>query len=82
MPLTRHALDELLDTLQEQLGQRLAAGGGGAELAAWFDRCVEVIAGFAGPADYGHVHARLAACIADRRESKATATGVAATHQT
>ena len=70
MPLTRHALDELLDTLQEQLGQRLAGGEGGEELAAWFERCVEVIAGFAGPADHGHVHARLAACIADRRAKR------------
>lgn len=64
MPLTRHALDELLDTLQEQLTQRLANGEGGAELAAWFHRCVEVIAGFAGPADHGYVRARLAACLA------------------
>lgn len=62
MPLTRHALDELLDTLQEHLAQRLADGEGGAELNAWFDRCVEVIAGFAGPADRLHVQARLAAC--------------------
>lgn len=66
MPLTRNALDELLDTLQEQLTQRLADGEGGAELAAWFDRCVEVIAGFAGPADHGYVQARLAACVATR----------------
>lgn len=64
MPLTRQALDELLDTLEEHLGERLADGEGGEQLAAWLDRCVEVIAGFAGPADRVHVHGRLAACLA------------------
>lgn len=64
MPLTRQALDELLDTLQEHLAERLADGEGGAELEAWLDRCVEVIAGFAGPGDSVHVQLRLAACLA------------------
>ena len=70
MPLTRDALDQLLDTLQEQLAQRLACAGrdaGGpqshAELAAWLERCAEVIRGFAGEADRAHVEARLGACL-------------------
>ncbi|NUS38513.1 MAG: hypothetical protein HOQ02_05765 [Lysobacter sp.] len=64
MPLTRNALDELLDTLQEQLAQRLANGEGRTELAVWFERCVQVIAGFAGPADHGYVRMRVVACRA------------------
>ena len=64
MPLTRNALDELLDTLQEELALRLAHGEGGEALAGWLDRCAEVIVGFAGPGDRAWVQARLQACLA------------------
>jgi hypothetical protein len=63
MPLSRDALDQLLDAMQEQLAQRIARGCDGlVERTAWFERCVEVIRGFAGAEDRAHVEARLDAC--------------------
>jgi hypothetical protein len=68
MPLTRSALDELLDTLHERLAQRLACDcGDPAELAKWLDRCAEVIRGFASAGDRDYVEARLPACLPEVR---------------
>jgi hypothetical protein len=68
MPLTRSALDELLDTLHERLAQRLACDSGDpVELATWLDRCAEVIRGFASAGDRDYVEARLRACLPEVR---------------
>lgn len=67
MPLTRTALDELLDSLHEELAQRRARDAAGAELDAWLDRCAEVILGFACEEDRAWVQARLEACFGRSR---------------
>ena len=65
MPLARDALDQLIEALHEQLVQRLASERDDPhEHAAWRDRCVEVIRGFADIADRAYVDARLDACPA------------------
>jgi hypothetical protein len=69
MPLTRSTLDELLETLQERLAQRLACDcDDPAGLTAWLDRCAEVIRGFASAGDRDYVEARLRACLPEVRK--------------
>ena len=69
MPLTRSALDELLETLGERLAQRLAGDcGDQVELATWLDRCAEVIRGFASAGDRDYVETRLRACLPEMRK--------------
>jgi hypothetical protein len=69
MPLTRSALDELLDTLQERLAQRLTCDcGDPTELAPWLERCAEVIRGFASAGDRDYVEARLRALLPEVRK--------------
>jgi hypothetical protein len=61
MTLTRNALDELLDTLLEQLAQRLAGRHlDPLDLALWLERRIEVIRGFAAPDDRDYLEERLA----------------------
>jgi hypothetical protein len=59
MTLTRTALDELLDTLMEQLIGRLATDHDPLDIALWLERRVEVIRGFASPEDRGYLEGRL-----------------------
>lgn len=60
MTLTRKALDELLDTLMEQLVGRLATRRDDPlDLALWLERRVEVIRGFAAPDDRHYLETRL-----------------------
>jgi len=64
MTLTRNALDELLDTLLEQLTQHLTGPHfDPLDLALWLERRVEVIRGFAAPEDRDHLEGRLAAYL-------------------
>jgi hypothetical protein len=71
MPLTRSALDELLDTLRERLAQRLACHcGDQTDLGPWLDRCAEVIRGFASAGDRDYVEARLRACLSEMRKDE------------
>lgn len=60
MTLTRAALDELLDTLIEQLAEHLVTVRDPLELAIWLERRVEVIRGFAAFEDRDYLEARLA----------------------
>jgi hypothetical protein len=59
MTLTRTALDELLDTLMEQLIGRLATDHDPLDIAHWLARRVEVIRGFAAPEDRDYLEGRL-----------------------
>jgi len=60
MTLTRVALNELLDTLMEQLIGRLATDHDPIDIALWLERRVEVIRGFAAPEDRDYLEGRLA----------------------
>ena len=60
MTLTRIALNELLDTLMEQLIGRLATDHDPIDIALWLERRVEVIRGFAAPEDRDYLEGRLA----------------------
>lgn len=64
MTLTRNALDELIDTLMEQLVGRLATClDDPLDIAVWLERRVEVIRGFAAPDDHDYLETRLAAAF-------------------
>ena len=64
MTLTRKALDELLDTLMQQLAERLAGRAlDPQELSLWLDRRVEVIRGFAALEDREYLEARLSVAL-------------------
>jgi hypothetical protein len=69
MTLTRTALDELLDTLIEQLTQHLMGPHfDPIDLALWLERRVEVIRGFAAPEDRDHLEERLGAYLPRTRD--------------
>jgi hypothetical protein len=64
MTLTRKALDELLDTLMQQLAERLAGRAlDPQDLAVWIERRVEVIRGFAAPEDRDYLEACLSVAL-------------------
>jgi hypothetical protein len=64
MTLTRKALDELLDTLMQQLTERLAGRAlDTLDLSLWLERRIEVIRGFAADEDRDYLEARLSAAL-------------------
>jgi hypothetical protein len=71
MTLTRTALDELLDTLMEQLIGRLATVHDPIDIALWLERRVEVIRGFAAPEDREYLEGRLADALPHKAVSPA-----------